>query len=94
MITEGCRAWLGQGARLPEAEDSDEVVGMEAKEVRVQLNMLRCGPASGLPPLFGRRRKARKRRHRCVSEPGELKKGRHCVQYDEEIHRMVTDLGP
>jgi hypothetical protein len=79
-------------------EDGDEdvvEVDMEVKEVTVQLNQLRWDRGREPPPLFGRRRKARKRRHRCLSEPGESKKGRHCVQEDEEKHLTVVDfLGP
>jgi len=80
-------------------EDGDEnvveVFDMEAKEVRVQLNHLRWDRGREPLPLFGRRRKARKRRHRCLSEPSESKKGRHCVQLDEENHLTVVDfLGP
>jgi hypothetical protein len=76
-----------------EGGDEDVVeVDMEAKELGVQLNHLSWDRGPELPPLFGRRRKARKKRRRCLSEPSESKTGRHCVEWDEENHLTAVDF--
>jgi len=83
MPVKECWAWLGKGARRLEVEGGDEDVAevdVEAKEARVHVDHLSLNGEHGPPPPFGRRRMARKRRHRCLSEPGESKRGRQCVQ--------------
>jgi len=82
-ISKACSAWLGQEVRQLEVEGGDEdavEVDVEAKEIRVQVDRLSWNREREPPPHFGRRRRARKRRHQCLAEPGESKKGRHCVQ--------------
>jgi hypothetical protein len=81
-ITKACSAWPGKKVRRLEVEGGDEVVevDVEAKEERVRVDRPSWNRVCEFPPLFERRKRARKRRHQCLAEPGESKKGRHCVQ--------------
>jgi len=79
---EACWAWPRREPRRLEVEGADEYVAevdVEAKRVRVQEDHLCWNREREPPPLFGRKRKARKRHHRRLSGPGESKKGRHHV---------------
>jgi hypothetical protein len=59
-------------------EDGDgDIVEVDVEAKNVQVDHLSWDREREPPPLFERTRMARKRRHQCVAEPGELKKGRH-----------------
>lgn len=68
LITKACLAWAGQGVHLLEVKGDVEAL----VEVDVDAEKFRNRERGPLR-LFGRRRRARKRRHQCLAKPGESK---------------------
>lgn len=75
------------------AVDEDQVeVDVETKGVRAQTVHLSWNIERGPPRLFGRRKKARRRRHRCVAGPRESKTRNCRVQKGQDQEKYPTVL--
>lgn len=66
--------------RLEVENGYEDIVEVDMGAKEVQVDHLSWGQEREPPPLFERTRTARKRRHQCLAEPGESKKGRHFDQ--------------
>jgi hypothetical protein len=78
LVTKGRSGWPGHGVRRLEVEGGVEVViEVDADAKEVQVSHLSLNQEREPLPLFGRMRRARKRRHLCLAKPSE---SRHRVQ--------------